>query len=110
MGQVGAEAGATVGKAPGLTASNGGLGPACRALKSGLLVGAIVVVNAVGNVVNPTTSEIVAGARHPKTGEFADIVVYLSDALPHVRTEVELPHAQMEAFQNTTIRCRGDKR
>ena len=79
MGQVGAGTGATVGKGPGLQPSNGGIGSACRVLKSGLIVGAIVVVNAVGNVVDPTTGKIVAGAKHPETGEFVDIVERLSE-------------------------------
>ena len=74
MGQIGAGTGATVGKEPELQPSNGGVGSACRALKSGLVVGAIVVVNAVGNIVDPKTGEIVAGAKHPETGEFVDIV------------------------------------
>ena len=74
MGQLGAGTGATVGKGPGLQPSNGGVGSACHALKSGLIVGAIVVVNAVGNIVNPTTGKIVAGAKHSETGEFVDIV------------------------------------
>ena len=79
MGQVGAGTGATVGKGPGLLPSNGGVGSACRALKSGLMVGAIVVVNAVGNIVDPRTGEIVAGATHPETGAFVDIVERLSE-------------------------------
>ena len=79
MGQVGAGTGATVGKGPGLQPSNGGVGSACHLLKSGLIVGAIVVVNAVGNVVNPTTGKIVTGAKHPETGEFVDIVERLSE-------------------------------
>ena len=79
MGQIGAGTGATVGKGPGLQPSNGGIGSACHALKSGLIVGAIVVVNAVGNIVNPTTGRIVAGAKHPETGEFVDIVERLSE-------------------------------
>ena len=88
MGQIGAGTGATVGKGPGLQPSNGGVGSACRMLKfptrrdsrngTGLIVGAIVVINAVGNVVNPTTGKIVAGAKHPETGEFVDIVERLS--------------------------------
>lgn len=78
MGQVGAGTGATVGKGPGLQPSNGGIGSACRVLKSGLIVGAIVVVNAVGNIADPTTGKIVAGAKHPETGEFVDIVERLS--------------------------------
>ena len=79
MGQIGAGTGATVGKGPGLQPSNGGVGSACRTLKSGLMVGAIVVVNAVGNIVNPTTGKIVAGAKHPETGEFVNIVERLSE-------------------------------
>ena len=79
MGQVGAGTGATVGKGPGLQPSNGGVGSACRALKSGLIVGAIVVVNAVGNIVDPTTGKIVAGAKHPEIGEFVDIVERLAE-------------------------------
>ena len=79
MGQVGAGTGATVGKGPGLQPSNGGVGSACRVLKSGLIVGAIVVVNAVGNIVDPTTGKIVMGAKHPETGEFVDIVERLSE-------------------------------
>ena len=79
MGQIGAGTGATVGKGPGLQPSNGGVGSACHALKSGLIVGAIVVVNAVGNIVDPTTGKIVAGAKHPETGEFVDIVERLSE-------------------------------
>ncbi len=79
MGQVGAGTGATVGKVPGFQPSNGGVGSACRALKSGLIVGAIVVVNAVGNVVDPTTGKIMTGAKHPETGEFVDIVERFSE-------------------------------
>ena len=79
MGQFGAGTGATVGKGPGLQPSNGGVGSACRALKSGLIVGAIVVVNAVGNIVDPTTGKIVAGAKHPEIGEFVDIVERLAE-------------------------------
>ena len=79
MGQIGAGTGATVGKGPGLQPSNGGVGSACHALKSGLIVGALVVVNAVGNIVDATTGKIVAGAKHPETGEFVDIVEQLSE-------------------------------
>ena len=78
MGQVGAGTGATVGKGPGLQPSNGGVGSACQVLKSGLIVGAIVIVNAVGNVFDPMTGKIIAGAKHPETEEFVDIVKKLS--------------------------------
>ena len=78
MRAVGAGTGATVGKAPGVTPSSGGVGSACVRLDSGLHVAAIVVVNALGNVVNPTTGEILAGGK--ENGSFVDITERLLDA------------------------------
>ena len=78
MGTIGAGTGATVGKAPGITASPGGVGSACKYLDSGLIVAAIVVVNALGNVVDPDTGEIVAGGK--ENGSFVDITERLLDA------------------------------
>ena len=78
MGAVGAGTGATVGKAPGVTPSAGGVGSACKYLDSGLIVAAIMVVNALGNVVHPETGEIVAGGK--EDGSFVDITERLLDA------------------------------
>lgn len=78
MGAVGAGTGATVGKAPGVTSSQGGVGSACKHLDSGLIVAAIAVVNALGNVVHPETGEIVAGGK--ENGSFVDITERLLDA------------------------------
>ena len=78
MGAIGAGTGATVGKAPGVTSSPGGLGSACMRLDSGLVVAAIVVVNALGNVVHPRTGEILAGGK--ENGDFVDITGRLLDA------------------------------
>ena len=78
MGTVGAGTGATVGKAPGVTSSQGGVGSACKYLDSGLIVSAIMVVNALGNVVDPETGEIVAGGK--EDGSFVDITERLLDA------------------------------
>ena len=78
MGTIGAGTGATVGKAPSVTPSPGGVGSACKYLDSGLIVAAIVVVNALGNVVNPRTGEIVAGGK--ENGSFVDITERLLDA------------------------------
>ena len=78
MGAVGAGTGATVGKAPGVTSSPGGVGSACKYLDSGLIVAAIVVVNALGNVVDPRTGEIVAGGK--ENGSFVDITERLLGA------------------------------
>ena len=78
MGAVGAGTGTTVGKAPGGTSSSGGVGSACVRLDSGLVVAAIVVVNALGNVVHPRTGEILAGGK--ENGDFVDITERLLDA------------------------------
>ena len=78
MGTIGAGAGATVGKAPGVISSPGGLGSACLRLNSGLMVAAIVVVNALGNVVHPKTGESRAGGK--ENGDFIDITERLLDA------------------------------
>ena len=78
MGVIGAGTGATVGKAPGVTSSPGGVGSACMRLDSGLIVAAIVVVNALGNVVHPRTGEILAGGK--ENDNFVDITERLLDA------------------------------
>ena len=78
MGAVGAGTGARVGKAPGVTSSPGGVGSACMRLDSGLIVAAIVVVNALGNIVHPSTGEILAGGK--ENGDFVDITERLLDA------------------------------
>ncbi len=63
-GNVGAGAGATVGKLRGMaSAMKGGVGTASITLPSGLAVGAIVVVNAVGDVIDPATGRVIAGVR-----------------------------------------------
>lgn len=62
-GNVGAGAGATIGKMFGAKrAMKGGIGTASIKL-AGLTVGAIVAVNAVGDVIDPTTGKLIAGAR-----------------------------------------------
>ena len=65
QGNVGAGAGATIGKMFGQgSAMKAGLGSASiKVGDTGIVVGAIVAVNAVGDVVNPKTGKIVAGAR-----------------------------------------------
>lgn len=64
-GNVGAGAGATVGKLFGFgRAMKGGIGSASVTV-NGVTVGALVAVNAVGDVLDPTTGAVVAGARTP---------------------------------------------
>jgi L-aminopeptidase/D-esterase-like protein len=64
-GSVGAGAGATVGKfARGGRSMKAGIGSAAITLPNGLVVAALVAVNAVGDIVDPDTGRIVAGARN----------------------------------------------
>lgn len=61
-GSVGAGTGATVGKVFGMErAMKGGLGAYCLKLGD-LMVGAVVAVNCLGDVVDPATGDILAGA------------------------------------------------
>jgi L-aminopeptidase/D-esterase-like protein len=63
-GNVGAGAGATVGKFGGSRMPmKAGIGSAAIALPNGLIVGALAAVNAVGDVIDPSTGAVVAGAR-----------------------------------------------
>src|SRR5512136_2998856 len=63
-GSVGAGTGATVGKILGMqNATKAGVGSACVEIVDGLFVGAIAVVNALGDVIDPHTGQIIAGAR-----------------------------------------------
>ena len=73
-GSVGAGTGATVGKLLGMEcATKGGQGFASLRLASGASVQGLAVVNSFGDVVDPQTSRILAGARlRPESHEFAD--------------------------------------
>lgn len=74
QGNVGAGTGASVGKLNGFDhAMKSGLGSASISLPNGLVVGALVAVNAVGHVVEPQTGEILAGPRDEE-GQIRDSV------------------------------------
>ncbi|MGD8458402.1 MAG: P1 family peptidase [Anaerolineales bacterium] len=69
QGSVGVGTGATVGKMLGMGfATKAGVGTASMEIGSGVLVGALVVVNAVGDVIDPATDQIIAGARRIEKG------------------------------------------
>jgi L-aminopeptidase/D-esterase-like protein len=79
-GNVGAGMGATVGKALGLgQAMKSGLGTASHFLGGGLVVGALAAVNALGDVLDPSTGQIIAGARRSGSPDlaFADSLAVL---------------------------------
>jgi len=73
-GCVGAGTGATVGKIFGMgRAMKSGVGSFTVELSGGVLVAALVAVNALGDVRDPATGKIIAGARKTAGGrEFAD--------------------------------------
>lgn len=71
-GNLGAGTGATVGKILGLPqAVKSGIGTAGQEIGNGVVVGAIAAVNAFGDIIDPGTGQILAGARAlpPPTGE-----------------------------------------
>jgi L-aminopeptidase/D-esterase-like protein len=94
-GSVGAGAGATVGKLFGIAcAMRGGIGSA--SVEAGdVVVGAIVAVNAVGDVRDPDTGRLIAGTRAAPDSR------QLSDSAALLRSTV--PLGRFAAPQNTTI-------
>lgn len=86
-GNVGAGAGATVGKMGRPDrAMKGGLGSAAIEMADGLVVGAIVAVNARGDIVDPATGRVVAGTRTEDGRGLVDIrtVLRAGGAAPKV--------------------------
>jgi L-aminopeptidase/D-esterase-like protein len=93
-GNVGAGAGATVGKMGGPGRSmKGGLGSSAIVMPNGLVVAALVAVNAVGDVIDPSNGQVVAGVRTPDGKALADARKLLRNGNP------ERPRAG----ENTTI-------
>lgn len=93
-GNVGVGAGATVGKLTGMNhAMKGGIGSAAITLPTGLTVAAIVAVNAVGDIIDPATGQIVAGARTDDGKSFVDVRKLLKAGMLQSR----------RVGQNTTI-------
>jgi L-aminopeptidase/D-esterase-like protein len=74
QGCVGAGTGACVGSVFGpATQTKGGIGTASIDLGGGLVVGALVVVNCFGDVIDPSNGQIIAGLRKSaKSSQFAD--------------------------------------
>lgn len=78
-GCVGAGTGATVGKALGIeSATKSGLGTASCEISGDIIVAALVVVNAVGDIIDPKTGEIIAGPRNPDNNGFLNTVELLT--------------------------------
>jgi len=72
-GNVGAGAGATIGKLAGAgRAMKAGIGTSSFTMPDGTIVAALVAVNAVGDVIDPDTGQVVAGVRTPDGKSLAD--------------------------------------
>ncbi len=93
LGSVGAGTGATVGNILGPPARmKGGIGAAVIEVLPDVFVGALIAVNCFGDVIDPDTGQILAGARKLPDGGFADTMQVLK----------EIP-SQPEGLGNTVI-------
>ncbi len=93
QGNVGVGTGATVGKLLGMAhACKAGLGTS--SIRTGeLVVAALVAVNAFGDIRDPATGQIIAGARRPDGQGFLDTA----------RALAQLPLGRMASWGNTVI-------
>jgi L-aminopeptidase/D-esterase-like protein len=93
-GNIGAGAGATVGKSEGAGgAMKGGIGSASITMPDGLIVAALVAVNAFGDIIDPATGKVVAGVRTKDGKSLADARKLLREGKP----------VSVQPGQNTTI-------
>jgi len=96
-GSVGAGTGASVGKLYTIRfATKGGLGTASVVSAGGVIVGALVVVNAFGDVVDPAERRILAGARDPEDPR------RFADSAARIKAGACLP-GWNRGVQNTTL-------
>lgn len=98
QGRFGAGCGATVGKlVPGTLAHDSGVGSASITLPEGITVGAVVAVNAVGDVYDPKTGELIGCARTPNGTPIAAESLLWGHAPAPVQIRIPAPGS------NTTI-------
>lgn len=98
-GCIGAGTGASVGKICGREyATKTGLG-ICAVEIGGLQIGAIVVLNALGDIFDPSTGEKIAGPKLPGQEGFADT----REELYKLSSKTDLFQKKTESRENTTI-------
>jgi len=105
QGNIGAGTGATVGKILGLAgAMKTGIGTASLEIGSGVIVGAIVAVNVFGDVIDPETGQIVAGARVVQKGPIkVGKGPYFADTLCVMESLIGRTVLGFSARENTAI-------
>lgn len=109
-GNVGAGTGATVGKIYGMKqAMKSGIGTASLTLGSGVVVAALIAVNALGDVIDPATGQIVAGARKSAASrEFVNSAAMLRHGLNpasggHTVLAVVATNARLDRVQTNKL-------
>jgi L-aminopeptidase/D-esterase-like protein len=91
QGNVGGGTGATVGKMAGRDfLMKGGLGSASTQLADGTVVGALVIVNALGDVVDPQTKKVIAGSRNAKEAGLFNLNPFTNTTIAVVATDAAL--------------------
>jgi L-aminopeptidase/D-esterase-like protein len=113
-GNVGAGTGATVGKIFGMKqAMKSGIGTASLTLGSGVVVAALVAVNALGDVIDPANGRIVAGARSTPAGrEFANSAASMLHGLNapgggHTVIGIVATNARLDRVQTNKLAALG---
>ncbi|MCS7248025.1 MAG: P1 family peptidase [Anaerolineales bacterium] len=106
-GNVGAGMGATVGKILGIgQAMKGGIGCAGLHIGGGVLVTAIAAVNAFGDIVDPYSGEIIAGARSLQKGPIKiGSKDYFADTLEVMKSLVGRTALAFASRGHTVIGC-----
>ena len=104
-GNIGAGTGATVGKILGVgQCMKSGLGSASMEIGAGVVVGAIVAVNAFGDVIDPSTGQIIAGARSKDVGPLhIGAPGYFADTLQVMQTLIGRTILGFGSRENTVI-------
>jgi len=104
-GNIGAGMGASVGKMFGAAlAMKSGLGTASMDIGGGVIVSAIVAVNAWGDVIDPQTNEILAGLRSGKIGPLrVGKKDYFADTLVMMKSRVGRGLLGLATRSNTVI-------
>jgi len=96
QGNIGAGAGASVGKLFGIKhAMKSGIGTASMHLGGGVVIGAIIAVNAFGDIVDPATHQLIAGVHNGKGG--------LTDTLASMQTFKGPTKLRLASMHNTVI-------
>lgn len=105
QGSLGAGTGATVGKLLGMgQATKAGIGSASVEISGGIRIGAIVAVNAVGDVVDPANNQIVAGVRSMHKGPISiGSKELFADSLEIMRGQIGRTLFALASSQNTVI-------